>query len=46
MREDREIGDYDYEKTISDETAEEDIQDAEKIIARIENYLIDFIKSE
>jgi uncharacterized protein (UPF0332 family) len=46
LREDREIGDYDYEKTISDETAEEDIQDAEKIIARIENYLMDFIRSE
>jgi uncharacterized protein (UPF0332 family) len=46
LRSDREIGDYDYEKTISDETAEEDIQDAEKIVSKIENYLVDFIRSE
>jgi len=46
LREHREIGDYDYEKMISDETAEENIQDAQKIMVRIENYLMNFIRNE
>ena len=37
--EDREIGDYDYYKTISREEAEHDIMDAERIVKALEAYL-------
>lgn len=39
LRKDREIGDYEYEITISKETAEGDILSAEKIANTIEAYL-------
>lgn len=39
LREDREIGDYDYYKTISHEEAEHDIMDAERIVKALEAYL-------
>ncbi len=39
--EDRQIGDYEYEETISKEDSEQDIADAETIVNAIEKYLVD-----
>ena len=39
LRKDRETGDYEYHSTITREEAERDIQNAEKIIVTLEEYL-------
>ena len=43
LRKDREISDYDYITSISEEKVKEDIKSAEEIIKEIEMYLKKFI---
>jgi uncharacterized protein (UPF0332 family) len=44
LRREREVGDYSYEKAVSQKEAKQDVESAQKLFRAIEDYLKDFLK--